>query len=359
MLDTTPGTNISEDDANVANGWSAMGSDEIKALDVTGPTSGTWRTTYNSGSTTNFSYDWLNGTTSDNNQIVTFLSADFDILTEDANGDRVTITKSGVLMQDTNGNVFIRPSNDSVAEWNDFTIVYRITVKNVAPIANSTTMAKVGFRPEIKNLNIPPPCFAAGTLIETDRGEVAVEDLRRGDRVWTRDGGFQAITWAGGRRLDALALAAWPRLRPIRISAGALGAGTPARDLMVSPQHRILVRSKIAGRMFGEDEVLVAARHLVGLPGIAVAEDMTEVHYVHILLGAHAVVRSNGAETESLFPGAEAMKGVAPEARAEIVMLFPELAASAAPEPARPLPKGSQARKLAERHAQNGHELVS
>lgn len=364
MLDNSPNTNISQNQANAALGWTASGSDELKAVDVTGPNTSVWNlewnTTYQWG-TDNFSYARPGTGSNTSTQIVTFVSATFEIETEDAHGNRITLTKTGVLKQAANGDVFIRPAADTVDEWSEIKVLYGIKVIGVSPLSDGTTMAQVGFNPDIKDVVIPPPCFAAGTLIDTDCGEVAVEALRPGDRVWTRDEGYRAVTWVGGRRLDAATLAAWPNLRPIRIAAGALGIATPARDLVVSPQHRILVRSAIAGRMFGEEEVLVAAKHLLGLPGIAVAEDLAEVDYVHFMLGAHAVVRSNGAETESLFPGPEAMKGIPPEARAEIVMLFPELAASAErpPEPARLLPRGAMARKLAERHAQKGRELVS
>lgn len=361
MLDETPGDNITQTEADAANGWSAAGTGGLQAVDVTGPNEWSgWDTTYQSG-TDQFNYDQPPG--GSNNvtaEIVTFIEADFEIETEDSNGDPTTITKSGILLQADNGDTFIRPSADSVNDWNDFSVIYSITVKNADTIPDGTTMAKVGFNPEIKDVETPPPCFTPGTLIETDRGEVAVEDLRCGDRVWTRDRGFQAITWIGGRKLDATLLELRPNLRPIRIAPSALSNGIPARELIVSPQHRILVRSAIAERMFGCDEVLIAAKHLVELPGIDVAADMAEVEYIHFLLGQHAVLRSNGAQTESLFPGPEAMKGIPSDARAEILILFPELAETPPrqPEPARFLPKGRPARKLATRHARNKRELV-
>ena len=56
----------------------------------------------------------------------------------------------------------------------------------------------------------------------------------------------------------------------IRIGAGALGAGLPERDLMVSPQHRVMVRSDLARELSGQDEVLVAAKHLLAVEGIEI-----------------------------------------------------------------------------------------
>ena len=357
-LDNTSSTNIRQDQANVANGWTASGRDELKVVDATGPTAGNWNTTYQRG-TTQFSYDRPTGGTTNNAQIVTFIGARFEIETEDEDGNPITVTRDGILKQANNGDVFIRPSSDSVDTWNDITVIYGITVRNPQPLSDGTPMAKVGFNPEIKDVVVP--CFTAGTLIATDRGEIAVEDLNTGDRVWTRDLGFQPITWIGRRRLDATLLELWPNLRPIRIAAGALGQGLPLRDLVVSPQHRVLVRSAIAERMFGRREVLVAAKHLLGLTGIEVASDLSEVEYVHFMLGRHAVVRSNGAETESLFPGPQAMKSIPHAARSEIMTLFPELAEATTrlPEPARFLPKGSMARQMTARHVKNGRELVS
>lgn len=93
-------------------------------------------------------------------------------------------------------------------------------------------------------------CFVAGTLIETPVGWRAVEELAPGDLVITRDNGHQPVRWVGSVRLSGSSLARHSRLRPIRIRAGALGPATPARDLLVSPQHRVLVRSNIAMRMF-------------------------------------------------------------------------------------------------------------
>ena len=150
-----------------------------------------------------------------------------------------------------------------------------------------------------------------------------------------------------------------PNLRPIRIAAGALGAAMPAQDLLVSPQHRIMVRSRIAQKMFGAPEVLVAAKLLLMLDGVDIAEDQAEVEYFHILFDRHEVVFSNGAETESLYTGAEALKAVGPAAREEIFALFPELRdADFVPQGARILASGRQGRKLVMRHIQNHRQMV-
>lgn len=202
-------------------------------------------------------------------------------------------------------------------------------------------------------------CFADGTLIETDRGAVAIENLSAGDLVLTLDNGLQPIRWIGSSKMSAQVLEEAPRLRPIRIGAGALGENKPETDLLVSPQHRVLVRSTIAQRMFGAPEVLVAAKQLCQVEGIDIAEDVVEVTYLHMLFDRHEVVFSNGAETESLYTGAEALKCVGPAAAEEIFTIFPELREhDYVPVAARPLATGRMGRKLAVRHAQNNKQLV-
>ena len=202
------------------------------------------------------------------------------------------------------------------------------------------------------------PCFSRGTLIETDHGPVAIEKLAVGDLVVTRDHGLQPIRWIGSRLLSGAALT--ENLRPVLIRRHALGDNAPSADLLVSPQHRILVRSAIAQRMFGTDEVLVAAKQLCQMDGIDIVEGLPAVEYFHMLFDRHEVVISNGAETESFFTGPVALESVGPQARAEILTIFPELAdCDHRPVAARTLVPGRLGRKLAARHAHNGRPLVS
>src|SRR6056297_1831829 len=206
---------------------------------------------------------------------------------------------------------------------------------------------------EIENFVV---CFARGTLIATDRGEVPVEELTVSDRAITMDDGYQPVRWIGSRKLTGAELAASPKLRPIRIRQGALGQNLPVRDLVVSPQHRVLVRSTVTRRMFQTDEVLVPAKALVALHGVEVDDAPDGVEYWHILFDRHQVIYSDGAPTESLFTGPEALKAVSPEAREEILTIFPELAdpqTYAPPLPARPLIPVRRGAKMAERLTKN------
>ena len=203
-------------------------------------------------------------------------------------------------------------------------------------------------------------CFARGTLIETDEGQRPIEELSQGDYILTADNSYQEISWIGARRLDAAMLDAKPNLKPIHIRKGALGNNLPLQDLIVSPQHRILISSKIAERMFGEKEVLVAAKHLTALEGIEVMSPKDGVEYHHFLCENHEIIYANGVPSETLFTGPEALKAVAPQAREEILEIFPELTSlNFKPRAARKILKGRLGRKLAKRHSQNRKMLNS
>ncbi|MFY0632806.1 MAG: Hint domain-containing protein [Vannielia sp.] len=176
---------------------------------------------------------------------------------------------------------------------------------------------------EIETVNFIP-CFTPGTMIATPEGPRPVEQLGPGDRVLTRDHGVKRLEWVGQRLLNTHHLAANPRLQPVLIKAGALGYDLPERDILVSPQHKMLISDARAEMLFGEHEVLVSAVHLVGLPGIEQVE-MDEVVYVHVMFDAHEIIMAEGAWTESYQPGAHVLGEMEDEQREEIFEIFPEL----------------------------------
>ncbi|RMC32441.1 Hint domain-containing protein [Paracoccus alkanivorans] len=237
--------------------------------------------------------------------------------------------------------------NDTEAGWSD-TNTLTIQNEGAAVGGSDLTSDRTGVM-----------CFAHGTLITTPHGDVRIETLKIGDLVKTVDNGYKNIRWIGQRKLSAAELKANPKLWPICIRAGALGENTPSSDLLVSRQHRILIRSKIAQRMFGSPEVLVAAMHLTSVEGIDIADDLNEVAYYHMLFDQHEIVISNDAETESLYPGPHVLESVGPEAVREIYTLFPELREyDYSPVAARPFPTGSKTRQLLYRHTKNAEKQL-
>ena len=168
-------------------------------------------------------------------------------------------------------------------------------------------------------------CFTPGTLISTPEGPRPVQDLRVGDRVLTRDDGAQEVCWTGARHMTGARLFVMPHLRPVRISAGALGIDRPERELLVSPDHRMLVRGPAAQALFNTDEVLVAASALVN--GTTIRTDLSrkDVTYHHLLLPRHQVIWANGVETESFHPAGANLPNLDAQDRARLLAQMPEL----------------------------------
>ncbi len=88
--------------------------------------------------------------------------------------------------------------------------------------------------------------------------------------------------------------------------------------------------------MFGATEVLAVAKQLLQIEDIDIVQDIEGVEYFHVLFDGHEIVISNGAETESLYTGKEALMGVGPAAREDIFTLFPELRDAAQTPPGAP-----------------------
>lgn len=188
--------------------------------------------------------------------------------------------------------------------------------------------------------------YLAGTNVATSRGAVRIEDLKAGDIVHTRDNGSKPIQWVGHRCFEREDLMSNPRLRPIRIQARALGHGLPERDLLVSPQQRLLLRSEITSQMFGTEEILIPAFRLCDLPGVYVDRGAEALHFAHILFDQHEIIFAEGAPAESLFLGSEALKSLSPDAREEIFTIFPELSQSDPPGLARYVPEGPDQKRF-------------
>ncbi len=255
-----------------------------------------------------------------------------------AGGATVTIT--GVTFYLADGRTVFTPSDGS-------------TLSN-ATLVSTTWVPTQGSMPVA---DLGPPCFTPGTLIECASGPRPVEELRPGALVLTADDGLRPLVAVHRRRLSGAEIAARPRLGPVCIAAGALGEGLPRRDLAVSPQHRMLISSPVAERMFGSREILAPACQLVGLPGIARPGAPGGVDYIHLLLDHHAVIFAEAAPTESLFLGRVAGQELPRHEIARLMRHLPDLLARPM-EPARPLVRGRRLQQLLRRHEANAKPLL-
>ncbi|MEJ6388125.1 Hint domain-containing protein [Gymnodinialimonas ulvae] len=145
------------------------------------------------------------------------------------------------------------------------------------------------------------PCFVSGTMLLTRDGIMPVDWITVGHDLWTQDNGWQAVRWRG--RYPCSDRPGFPR--PIRIGPGALGPASPAGSLRVSPQHRIQLSGPVIAQLFGVQEVFVAAKFLLGWPGVSEDGMHRDEAYHHLLLDRHEVLSGDGVGLESLYLGAQ------------------------------------------------------
>lgn len=168
-------------------------------------------------------------------------------------------------------------------------------------------------------------CFTPGTMILTPDGLRDVASLMEGDLVQTQDNGAAEILWLGMRHMTGARLKALPDLAPVRLRAGALERGVPDAGLLVSADHRMILRGPKSRVLFGEDEVLAAARDLIDDISITREYGCSSVTYIHMLLPQHEIVFANGVATESFHPSSAEMDTLCQADRERLFIRLPEL----------------------------------
>lgn len=168
-------------------------------------------------------------------------------------------------------------------------------------------------------------CFTPGTMILTPDGPRDVASLGEGDRVQTQDNGPAEILWIGRRRVTGARLLAMPDLRPVRLRAGALDRDVPDAGLLVSPDHRIVLRGPRARALFNTGEVLVTARDLIDDTAILRERGTAAVTYVHMALAQHQIVFANNVPTESFHPASAALATISAPDMDRLYARLPDL----------------------------------
>lgn len=166
------------------------------------------------------------------------------------------------------------------------------------------------------------PCFCEGTQIITFNGIQSIEDLKVGDKILTRDNGYQKIIWKGVS--DKVDLRIHKNLAPVVIRKNSPLFPDLNQDLYVSPQHRLMVNSPKLELVTGEYENLVAATHLSSKLGVDKSTANNCVYY-HIMFENHQVINSNGIWSESFQPGNGIMSKADDVQIQELKTLFPEM----------------------------------
>jgi Hint domain-containing protein len=191
-------------------------------------------------------------------------------------------------------------------------------------------------------------CFGRGTLIATEGGQSAVEDLQPGDRIKTRDGGMQTLRWISTCTLPHPESGQAGEDIAIRIKADALGELRPMQDLVVSARFRLLTNHPSCAALFGSPETLAPAVDLLDGESILSVRPARDLEFFNLLFDEHQIIEANGLETESYHPGNFGVAVMSLEMQSHLRRIFPHLSGDLNQfgRTARPILKGFEAEAL-------------
>jgi collagen type I alpha len=211
---------------------------------------------------------------------------------------------------------------DSYNATNDVLTLFNGTAGTIGTLKLAASVDGFALLPNGSGGITAAPCFVAGTRISTERGEVAVEDLREGDRVQVvriaaatpppnplpqgegelctgryspspcgrglgEGVAAQPVVWIGHRTIDCSRHPKPHQVWPVRIAAGAFGTNRPCCDLFLSPDHAVFI-----------DSVLIPVKHLIN--GATITQVQCDaVTYFHVELAEHSVLLAEGLPAES------------------------------------------------------------
>lgn len=168
-------------------------------------------------------------------------------------------------------------------------------------------------------------CIVGGTLIDTPKGPIPIDELQAGDEVITRKGGTSRIHWIGETEFNASDMAARPETRPVQVPQGALGDGMPCADLLVSQRMHLHLNRSLPHQPFGPDAGPICAEALVHMGLARQLGGLRSVTYFHILLDTHDMVLANGQWVETLHPGPRGLGSLDAQHQNDLMDIFPDL----------------------------------
>jgi hypothetical protein len=209
------------------------------------------------------------------------------------NGTLSGFGNSDTLVMSTVANASTATLAGNILDLKDIlgTVVQTITLNtaslNYASAIFAVTENVGNTKATVKVSGVQAACFAAGTLIKTEAGEVPVEHLVAGDIVHAQFAGSSPVVWIGHRHVDCGRHSEPSKVWPVRVSAHAFGPRVPTRDLVLSPDHAVFV-----------DGSLIPIKHLINGKTI-VQERWDTVTYYHVELAEHDVLLAEGLPVES------------------------------------------------------------
>lgn len=167
--------------------------------------------------------------------------------------------------------------------------------------------------------------IARGTILATEEGPVAIEDLVPGVKIETRDAGYQPLMWIGSTTIAPnLPLADFPA-RLFRVPVDSFGPSRPMPDLMLAPHARLLHRSPKMRDMFGYEAALTTVPAFEDGYSVIRVAPASPVNVYHLAFRDHQIVRANGLEIESYHPDPDLTRQISGDSVRLFLSFFPYL----------------------------------
>ena len=204
-------------------------------------------------------------------------------------GETITGMNSGdiVALNETFNGASYDAATDTLTLTQNGTSVDAISVTLAAGASADFTFGSIVLNGTTLDYFENTICFAAGTHIATPAGEVPVERLAIGDHVLTSAGKAKPVRWIG----HGCHLISRPRIdgaSPVIVRAGALGDGSPRRDLRLTKGHSLYL-----------DGVLIPVEFLVNHRSILWDDRPQVIDFYHVELEDHDLLLAEGAPAES------------------------------------------------------------
>lgn len=165
--------------------------------------------------------------------------------------------------------------------------------------------------------------FSRGSILETDKGPMAIEDLLPGDKVVDIDGNVQTLLWKGSTTLNpASAHSQRHNLHLTRLMADSFGMQRPTSCMVAGPSARLLHTPVHLRAVAGNNRILTPVQEFVDGMNVIETSPPTPVELFHICLKRHTVIHVGGLDFESFHPGINAARNISHAMRSMFLNLF-------------------------------------
>ncbi len=174
-----------------------------------------------------------------------------------------------------------------------------------------------------------------GSVVTTDNGPVAVEDLEPGMMIVTSDHGLLPLAWVGSYDITPREAQNSERVRLYRVTSNAFGLAKPGHDLMLGPASHLLMRHAGCQALLGTDIAYAPIAGFEDGENVIATRPMSAVTVFNLAFDRQASFFANELEVESFHPASFSETLLDLELRDAISRLFPQARSLEAFGPAR------------------------